>query len=107
MSSLIHPLHYQVVRREGTTWYFQSGGKVFYNPRNVPVSLEPEDLLHRFGLTMGAVTIELFRLNGGRAGYYLANLRGKKYYYCGANWDDVQAVFLMLGVGKKDPVDNG
>lgn len=79
---------------------------MFSNPRNVPVSLEVEDQLHRFGLTMGKVAIELFRLNGGRAGYYLANLREKKYYYCGDSLDEVRAVFVMLGIGKADPQES-
>jgi len=103
MSSIVHPYHYLIVRREGSTWSFKSGGKVFYNPRNVPVSLELEDQLHRFGLTKSKVAIALFRLNGGRAGYYLANLREKKYYFCGDSLDDVRAVFIMLGIGKADP----
>ena len=106
MSSLIHPYHYLIVQREGTTWLFKSGGQVFYNPRNVPVALELDDLLHRFGLTKSAIAVELFRLNGGTPGYYLANLREGKYYYCGFHWDDVRAMFLMLGIGRKDPVED-
>jgi hypothetical protein len=107
MENLIHPLHYLIVRREGVTWYFKPGNHVFYNPRNVPVSLNLDDRLHRFGLTVSTVIIEMFRLNCGKPGYYLANLREKKFYYCGLDFDDVKAVFLSLGIGRQDPMENG
>lgn len=103
-TSLVHPLHYLIVQRRGTTWYFKSGGSVFYNPRNVPVSLELEDILHRFSLTMGAIAIELFRLRGGKAGYYLVNLRAKHYYFCGAEWDDVKRTLQAVGIGRSNPM---
>jgi hypothetical protein len=101
--SIIHPLHYLIVRREGTTWYFSSGDSVFYNPRNVPVSLSLEDRLHRFGLTMAKVAIELFRINGGRAGYYLTNLRTKEYYYCGKQFEHIKITLQSLGIGRSEP----
>nr|WP_306296913.1 hypothetical protein [Nostoc sp. TCL26-01] len=45
----------------------------------------------------------MFRINGGNAGYYLANLRDKKYYYCGDNWEDVKTKLEELGIGKDEP----
>jgi hypothetical protein len=102
MSTIVHPLHYLIVYREGTTWKFKGGGSIFYNPRNVPVSLSIEDRLHRFGLTPPDLMIALFRLNGGRAGYYLANLRDRQYYYCGSDWSDVKATFNAIGIGRSD-----
>jgi len=41
----------------------------------------------------------LFRINGGKAGYYLANLRGKKFYYCGIEPGGVKNKLLELGIG--------
>jgi hypothetical protein len=102
-SSIVSPLHFLIVEHKGTTWAFKGGGNIFYNPRNVPVSLKVEDLLHRFGLTPAKVVIALFRLNGGRAGYYLANLRDRQYYYCGTDWEDVRATFQAIGIGRPDP----
>lgn len=104
MGSIIHPLRYAIVKREGTVWYFK-GGTVFYNPRNVPVPLEIEDKLHQFGLSFSSVAVELFRINGGKSGYYLANLRDKQYYYCGSDWEDVKTTLISLGIGRKDPFD--
>jgi hypothetical protein len=39
----------------------------------------------QFGLTAEQVIIELFRIDAGRQGYYLANLKDQRYYYCGSN----------------------
>lgn len=49
--------------------------------------------------------IELFRINCGRDGYYLANLRDKKYYYCGLEFEDINTKLKELGIGRDDPVD--
>lgn len=105
MTTLAHPLYYMIVKREGTSWHFKPGSGIFHNPRNVPTSLQLEDRLHRFKLKLSTVMVEMFRLNGGRAGYYLANLKDKKYYYCGLEWNDVRTKLLALGVGRQDPMD--
>ncbi|PSB04386.1 hypothetical protein [Merismopedia glauca] len=99
-ASLIHPLYYLIVKREGTTWCFKPGSSVFYNPRNVPVSLALEARLHRFELNPSKLMIELFRVNGGKPGYYLVNLQDKQYYYCGFKWDDIKITLTSLGIGK-------
>lgn len=52
---------------------------------------------------MEEVAIELFRLNGGKAGYYIADIFEKKYYYCGTQWEDVKIKLRELGIGKQDP----
>ena len=85
----IIPGHFRVIYR-----YAKEGGwgfkktKPFYNPRNVPI--DREHLEESYGLTRGQVAIELFRINGGREGWYLANLRDRKYYYCGLDREDVR-----------------
>ncbi|WP_013323922.1 hypothetical protein [Gloeothece verrucosa] len=104
-TSLTHPLDYLIVRREGATWYFKPGTRIFYNPQNVPVSLALEDRLHRFGLQPTQIMIELFRLNGGKPGYYLVNLRQKHYYYCGLTWNDIKSTFNNLGIGAKESTE--
>lgn len=48
--------------------------------------------------------IALFRLNGGRAGFYLANLKDKQYYYCGRSLEGVQTQLFNLGIGRYDPM---
>ena len=101
-SSIIHPLHYLIVKRESITWYFKPGNSIFYNPRNVPVNLALEDRLHRFDLSPQIIMIELFRINGGKPGYYLVNLRDKHYYYCGTDLQDVNCRLHNLGIGSAD-----
>lgn len=97
---LVYPSHYRIVQREGNTWHFTIGS-VFYSPRNTPTNLRAQE--ERYGLTKGKVAIELFRINGGRAGWYLANLRDKKYYYCGESKEDVRTQLQALGIGRPDP----
>jgi hypothetical protein len=96
--SVIYPLHFMIVRREGTKWIFTGGGKVILNPFNLPVLLDVEDRLEGFGLTMPKAAIELFRVNGGKPGYYLINLRKKTYHYCGETRSSINDKLIELGV---------
>jgi hypothetical protein len=69
------PIYYQIYEREGTRWFFHAG-KVFYNAHDIPTDLE--STLERNGLTKINVLVELFRINGGKSGYYLALLAGQR-----------------------------
>ncbi|MFM7602375.1 MAG: hypothetical protein ACKO7R_14455 [Pseudanabaena sp.] len=103
MQTIIHPLHYLIVEKKETTWYFGfSESDVFYNRLNCPTPKTVDDLFFQFSLTASKVVTELFRLHCGRSGYYLANLRDKKYYYCGLLWRDVQETLLDLGIGRRE-----
>ncbi len=51
------------------------------------------------------MVIELFRINGGKSGYYLANIRDKKYYYC-IDRDGVKTKLFELGIGRVDPMED-
>jgi hypothetical protein len=57
-------------------------------------------------LTKIKVLVELFRINGGKHGLYLADIRDKKYYYCGLDLEDVKAKLRSLGIGRDDPMEN-
>ncbi|MDD1428839.1 hypothetical protein MEO94_31305 [Dolichospermum sp. ST_sed9] len=103
MSTIIHPSNYLIVEREATAWFFKPGDKVFYNATNKPVNLALESRLEKFGLTTETIMIEMFRINGGKAGYYLTNLRKKQYYYCGTEWQDVKLKLKEFGIGRDDP----
>ncbi|TBR56670.1 hypothetical protein B4U84_28835 [Westiellopsis prolifica IICB1] len=48
---------------------------------------------------------ELFRINGGKQGYYIADIQDKKYYYCGTEWEDVKLKLGELGIGRPDPME--
>lgn len=103
MSTIICPFHYQVYQREGASWFSRNPSRVFYNGTNQPMQLE--NVASQFGLTDKAVVIELFRINGGKAGFYLANLRDRKYYYCGTDWEDVKTTLHSCGIGRADPLE--
>lgn len=102
MSKIVHPAIFQIIRREGDAWYFRLG-KVFYREPGIYLSAEERE--REYGLSKEKIVIELFRINGGKAGYYLANLRDRKYYYCGTNWEDIKVTFQSLGIGRADPLE--
>jgi hypothetical protein len=99
-TSIIHPLHFQIIQRIGTIWYFKYGS-VFYN--RTDKSLPESDRERLFGITKNKIVTELFRINGGKSGYYLANLRDKNYYYCGDDWASVKTKLKELGIGRDEP----
>lgn len=104
-TNIVHPSYFLIVRREGNTWFFKAGGEVFYNPLDVPVSLDLTNRLERYGVTAAKVAIELFRLRLGKMGYYLVNLRDQHYYFCGQEWNDVRRTLQELGIGRPDPLE--
>lgn len=99
---IITPYHYKVYERELGRW-FERDVSVFYNNSGVPLNLS--NIEQEFGLTPKEVIIELFRINGGKTGFYLANLRDRKYYYCGKNWEDIKTTLQSLGIGRPDPFE--
>lgn len=104
MSSIVAPIHYQIYECKSARWFAFDPSGAFYNPTDTPMKLKYVE--RQFGLTAQQVALELFRINGGKAGYYLANLRGKKYYYCGSNWEDVKTTLQSLGIGRADPIES-
>ncbi|MEC4818616.1 MAG: hypothetical protein SAK29_35885 [Scytonema sp. PMC 1069.18] len=100
MSKIIYPVEYRVVQRhitpEKSYWHFLKG-KVFFNPLNLPTE---GDIEFMFGTTKKKVVVELFRINMGKPGYYLADLLEHKYYYCGLSLEDVRKTLLSLGIGQ-------
>ncbi|MEH1829953.1 MAG: hypothetical protein V7L22_32220 [Nostoc sp.] len=103
MASIHAPIHLQIYEREGTRWFFH-GGNIFYNPRGVPTDLNL--ILQRNGLTRIKVVVELFRVNGGKPGFYLADIQEKKYFYCGQKWEDVKAKLRSLRIGRDNPMEH-
>lgn len=95
------PDYYRVFERVVGGWRLKVG-KCFY--KKLPVDLNDFELL--YGITEPQIAVELFRINGGKAGYYLANLRSKKYYYCGTDPATVACKLKSLGIGRDDPLEN-
>lgn len=102
-SKLVYPAYYRIVRREGNTWTF-SKNVPFYVPAHKQ-SANFDDIEEAYGTTRGKVAINLFRINGGKPGYYLANLRDKQYYYCGSAEQDIRTKLQELGIGRPDPLE--
>ncbi|NJO93952.1 MAG: hypothetical protein HC820_05565 [Hydrococcus sp. RM1_1_31] len=98
--NLIYPFYYRVIRRAGTDWFYQPGTP-FFNGTNKPMDMENAET--EYNTTKTQVIIELFRINGGKPGYYLANLRDRKYYYCGLTLENVRETLYSLGIGRKEP----
>ncbi|RUT04258.1 hypothetical protein DSM106972_044860 [Dulcicalothrix desertica PCC 7102] len=99
-ATVVYPVYIRIVYRRGGEWHFLKG-EPFVNLFNCPL-LEQKDLFAAFGLSLKEVSVELFRINAGMAGYYLADIKDKKYYYCGQNWEDVKVKLLDIGIGKRD-----
>jgi hypothetical protein len=104
-SSILYPAYYQVVQFDGKAWGFKRG-KTFLNPTCIPLPCSPDkiDYFQLFGLTPRQLILEFRFLNGGKVGYYIANMRDRDYYYCGHDWEDVRTTFQTLGIGRPDPV---
>lgn len=100
---LIVPYHYRLYERNGTRWFVNDASAVVYNGTKQPLDLQ--NVEQEFGLTEDQVVIELFRINGGRSGYYLANLKDREYHYCGLSLQDVKTTLQSLGFGRTDPMD--
>jgi hypothetical protein len=101
--TIVYPVHYRLVVRREDTWHFTKGD-VFVNLFNIPV-LEQKDLFAVFGTTMKEVANELRILNGGKEGFYIADILEKKYYYCGDSWKYVKIKLQELGITRPDPAE--
>lgn len=98
--AILFPAHYRIIKNEGANWY--AVGSKLTNAENKPAGLRD---IEQYGLTIEELVTSLFKLNAGRLGYYIANLKDKKYYYCGSTMADVRAKFLDLGIGRRDPLE--
>ena len=104
MASYVLPLHIQIYQREGVKWFIYEVGAPFYNPTSTPMNTK--HVASQLNMTEEQVIIELFRINGGKPGFYLASLRDHKYYYCGLQWEDIRYTLQSLGIGRSDPAEN-
>lgn len=99
-STLIYPDYMRIVERRPRGWLFKKG-IMFY--KRLPIAIDFQDFELLYGISKQQVVIELFRVNGGKAGYYLADLRHKKFYYCGLSKENIKTTLLQLGIGRIDP----
>ena len=99
---IFHPVHYRIVRHHSDFWSFTLSSP-FATLSSLPIP-SFEEVLAAYNITVKTIVAELFKINSGNAGYYLADLKEQKYYYCGVEWYHVQAKFLELGIGRADPM---
>lgn len=71
-TTIVRPIYYRIIERRGNGWAFKHGTP-FINFFNAPL-LTDDDLFAAFDTSMKKVAIELFRINGGKQGYYIANI---------------------------------
>ena len=90
-----------MIKRGESTWQFRQT-KLFYQS-NHSHSTDFNNLETEYDLIMGQAAIVLFRINGGKAGFYLASLGDKQYYYCGLDFADAKTTLLSLGIGRPEP----
>lgn len=101
-TTVYYPVYYRIIERRSDGWAF-TRGKPFLNLFDAPW-LSHDALFMVCGTSMEKVIIELFCINGGKLGYYIANILDKKYYYCGMEWSDVKIKLRELGIGRNDPM---
>jgi hypothetical protein len=96
--ALIHPDYIRVIERKSGGWSFKKG--TFFYKRLPIATVDLNDTEFMYNISKQQIVTELFRVNGGKAGFYLADLRHKRYYYCGLLVEDVQTTLLHLGIGR-------
>ncbi|WP_138503408.1 hypothetical protein [Nostoc sp. PA-18-2419] len=102
-TTVYHPDYYRIVERVSNGWLFKKG-ELFYT--SLPFAVDMSDLELLYGISKLQVAVELRKINGDKAGYYLADLRNKKYYFCGTEVEDVRLKLRSLGIGRNDPMEN-
>lgn len=101
-TTVIYPSFYRIFECRSGRWFLKHM-EHFYSSCKATVNREDPSI---YGVTEQAVVVELFRINGGKSGYYLANFKDRKYYYCGMTLESVKATLLNLGIGRVDPVES-
>ncbi|GAA6623470.1 hypothetical protein [Scytonema sp. NUACC26] len=95
-TTIVYPNYYRVIRCENGRWFIKTAKLCGLNSS---IGLPGEE----YGVSSDELLIALFQINGGKAGYYLANLRDRKYYFCGISLEDVRHKLLSLGISRIDP----
>ncbi|GAA6620217.1 hypothetical protein [Scytonema sp. NUACC26] len=98
-SKIIHPDYIRIIERKPGCWLFKAM-KPFYTYLKVDI----DDFEMLYGITQQQILTELFRINSGSLGFYVADLRHKQYHYCGTEPESVKRKLLELGIGREDPI---
>lgn len=99
-NTVYYPVYIRLVLRLEDRWRFLKG-EPFVNLYNCP-RLSLDDLFACFGTSLDDVSCELDRVNNRQKGFYIADIKDKKYYFCGTQWLDVKSKLFDIGIGVKD-----
>jgi hypothetical protein len=105
---MLHPSYFHVFYRnaDGRWGRVRGDSSIRLNSYpDLPLDQAEWNLKTMYDISDQEIYIELFRINGGRAGYYLANLWNRKYYYCGLEYSDVIEQLHELGFGLRSRPD--
>jgi hypothetical protein len=84
------PKHnYYIYRHIENQWFFV---KIFCEETD-----DTENKIWSHGLTHKKIVWSLFRLTGGATGYYLADIKSQKFYYCGPTCEFIKVKLRDLG----------
>jgi hypothetical protein len=98
-SNIVHPDYIRIIEKKPQGWLFKAL-KPFVTYKQV---VDINDIEALYGINEQQVIVELFRINGGRLGFYIADLRHRNYYYCGEEAETVKLKLLSIGIGRIDP----
>jgi hypothetical protein len=96
----ILPDYYRIVECRDDRWYFKKVNP-FYT--RLPIQIDFQDIKLLYGISQQQIVNELFQMKNGEIGFYLVNLRQKRYYYCGTDSKSVKAMLHSLGIGRNEP----
>ena len=98
-SKLIVPDYYRIIECCEGRWFFKAV-KPFHTL--LPITIDYEDTELLYGISKQQVINQAAQFRSGEEGFYLVNMRRKRYYYCGLEADSVKVMLLSLGVGRSD-----
>ncbi|MEH2384875.1 MAG: hypothetical protein V7K14_03585 [Nostoc sp.] len=108
--TIIYPSYFRIFELKSGRWFIKNTDVFVGNANNKTESHQggslATDVATLYGVTEQQAVINLFRINGGKSGFYLANFRDKKYYYCGQSREDVKDKLRSLGIGRDDPTES-
>lgn len=96
---IIHPDYIRIIERKREGWLFKAMKP--FSVRVPNIDIQDTELL--YGISKQQIIVELFRINGGRFGFYIADLRHKLYYYCGLEAEGIKPKLFEIGIGRRDP----
>jgi hypothetical protein len=96
--TIVYPSYFRIFECRTGRWFIKNTDAFIGK-----TSIKDNDIASIFGITERQVVINLFRINGGKSGFYLVNLRDKTYYYCGSR-EGIKIQMRSLGIGREDPI---